>query len=237
MSLVWKNEDALTFEVGAGAGRRFVKWAPPSSSLDLAAECERMRWAFAYARVPRVLGCGQDADGAWLITAPLGGENAVSPRWRADPVRAVTAIGMGLRLLHESLPVAECPFSWSAEERVTRLQAGVSDPAQWEEVHRHLSPDEALRRVAVPAPVDRLVVCHGDACSPNTVIAASGEFAGHVDLALLGVADRWADLAIATLATTWNYGPGFGEQLLDAYGIEPDEERTRYYRLLWDLEP
>jgi len=23
--------------------------------------------------------------------------------------------------------------------------------------------------------------------------------------------------------------------LLDAYGIKPDAERTRYYRLLWDL--
>jgi kanamycin kinase len=23
--------------------------------------------------------------------------------------------------------------------------------------------------------------------------------------------------------------------LLDAYGIEPDAERTRYYRLLWEL--
>ncbi len=34
---VWQNEaGGLTFEVGGGAQRRFVKWAPADSPLDLA---------------------------------------------------------------------------------------------------------------------------------------------------------------------------------------------------------
>jgi kanamycin kinase len=56
---------------------------------------------------------------------------------------------------------------------------------------------------------------------------------GCADLGDLGVADRWADLAVAT----WNYGPGWETPLLDAYGIAPDPARTCYYRLLWDLGP
>jgi hypothetical protein len=28
---------------------------------------------------------------------------------------------------------------------------------------------------------------------------------------------------------------GWEQVLLDAYGIEPDAERTRYYRLVWEL--
>ena len=32
-------------------------------------------------------------------------------------------------------------------------------------------------------------------------------------------------------------GPGWETPLLDAYGIAPDPERTRCYRLLWDLGP
>lgn len=58
-----------------------------------------------------------------------------------------------------------------------------------------------------------------------------------MDLGSLGVADRWADLAVATWATQWNYGPGWERPLLDAYGIAPDPGRIRYYRLLWDLGP
>ena len=44
-----------------------------------------------------------------------------------------------------------------------------------------------------------------------------------------------ADLAIATWSAGWNYGPGWEPLLLDAYGVEPDPDRTAYYRLLWDL--
>lgn len=85
--------------------------------------------------------------------------------------------------------------------------------------------------------IDRLVVCHGDACSPNTLIDDRGCFAAHVDLGDLGLADRWADLAVATWSTRWNYGPGWEALLLEAYGIVPDPARTAYYRLLWDLDP
>jgi kanamycin kinase len=51
------------------------------------------------------------------------------------------------------------------------------------------------------------------------------------------VADRWADLAVATWSTSWNYGPGWEAPLLDAYGVAPDPDRTHYYRLLWELGP
>ncbi len=86
-------------------------------------------------------------------------------------------------------------------------------------------------------PVDRLVVCHGDACAPNTLIGEDGRWCGHVDLGALGVADRWADLAVATWSLEWNYGPGWQSTLLKAYGVDPDPQRIAYYRLLWDLSP
>ena len=49
------------------------------------------------------------------------------------------------------------------------------------------------------------------------------------------MADRWADLAIATWSIGWNYGPGWEQLLLDTYGVSFDAERSRYYRLLWEL--
>jgi kanamycin kinase len=108
-------------------------------------------------------------------------------------------------------------------------------PLRWHPDHQALAVADALRILDDIPPVDRLVVCHGDSCAPNTLIGPDGECSGHVDLGALGVADRWADLAVATWSTTWNYGSGWERPLLDAYGIEPDPDRMRYYRLLWDL--
>jgi kanamycin kinase len=237
---VWANDaGGLTFTVGDGADRRFIKWAPAGSGIDLIAEADRMAWARRFHAVPEPLAQGCDEAGSWLVTAALPGESAVTKRWKTEPATAVTAIGEGLRALHDALPAARCPFSWSAAERLAdaRRQAsdGRLDPGMWHPSHRELTIAAALQRAARIPPVDELVVCHGDACAPNTLITADGRWSGHVDLGLLGTADRWADLAVATWSAEWNYGPGWEHLLLDAYGVKPDPERTRYYRLLWDL--
>lgn len=239
---VWRNElGGLTFEVGTETGRWFVKWAPTGRGLDLQRELPRLRWAGRFTPVPRVLDHGTDATGEWLVTAGLPGDNAVSDRWKADPRTAVTAIGRGLRSLHDRLPVDTCPFPWRAEERVATVRwlaaRGELDPTSWHSEHSALTREEALARLADVPEIDSLVVCHGDACAPNTLLAEDGTWSGHVDLGSLGRADRWADLAIATWSLDWNYGPGWERVLLDAYGIDPDPRRTAYYRLLWDLSP
>ncbi|MGW5657169.1 aminoglycoside 3'-phosphotransferase [Streptomyces humi] len=238
---VWRNEvGGLTFQVGLGEQRWFVKWAPAGSGVDLAAEVTRLRWAARFTAVPHVLDEGADDTGSWIVTRGLPGSSAVDDRWKRDPGTAVRAVGAGLRALHDTLPVADCPFTWSAESRLeavrSRASAGRLDPAAWSRDFRHLGTVErALGVVADVPPVDEFVVCHGDACAPNTLVGDDGTHTGHVDLGALGVADRWADLAVATWSTRWNYGPGWEDPLLEAYGVEPDRERTAYYRLLWEL--
>lgn len=240
---VWRNElGGITFRLGSGPDREFLKWSPPGGDVDLGEEVRRLEWAVRYARVPRVLAQGSDSQGSWFLTAGLPGRSAVDDRWMKDPATAVRALGAGLRTLHESLPVADCPFDRSVEIRLARARqnaaAGRIDLADWhQEIRDRVSSvEEALESAGrdIP-PVDRLVVCQGDTCAPNTLIGDDGTCSGHVDLGSLGVADRWADLAVASWSTTWNYGPGWEEPLCEAYGVEPDWERIRYYRLLWEL--
>jgi aminoglycoside phosphotransferase len=239
---VWENVlGGLTFDVGTGRRRCYVKWAPHHIGIDHDAEAARLGWAQAFTPVPRVLDRGADEEGTWLVTSPVPGTNAVTERWRADPRTAVTAVGRGLRALHDALPVDTCPFSWSQRERVAdarrRASHGRIDPERWHEDHRHLALTRALEILGDAPPIDVAVVCHGDACAPNTVLGEDGRWSGHVDVGSLGVADRWADLAVATWSTQWNYGPGWEDTLLRAYGVEHDPVRSAYYRLLWDLGP
>lgn len=242
LHLVWENElGGLTFQIGRGRDRCFIKWTPATSGIDLAREVARLRWAVGYVAVPRVLDSGADNTGSWIRTAGLPGESAVSARWRAEPARAVTAIGAGLRAFHDALPVAQCPFTWSIEDRLAdtraRAAAGRIDPAGWHPELAHLTLCDALGLLADAPTVDVPVVCQGDACAPNTLLADDGRWSGHVDLGELGIADRWADLAVATWSTLWNYGPGWEIPLLEAYGVDPDPARIGYYRLLWELGP
>jgi len=237
--IVWLNMlGGLTLRVTDAPSHRFIKWVPASTGRDVADEVARLAWAAPFTPVPTVVEQGRDGEGSWFVTDAIDAENAVSPRWRRDPATATRALGEGLRALHDALPREDCPFEWSAEGRLgvieRRWRAGELDLPEWSEEFAALTVTSALEELRVIPPEDA-VVCHGDACAPNTLIDQHGKWAAHLDLDQLGVGDRWADLAVAAWSTVWNYGPGWEESVYDAYGVEPDPRKIRYYRLLWEL--
>jgi kanamycin kinase len=208
--LVWRNDlGGLTFRVGGV----HVKWNPPRTGVDLARERVRLEWLAGRHPAPRVVGWGEDADAQWLVTASVPGESAVGDAWRARRPEAITAIATGLRAIH-AIPTDDFPAAWASETWVRRR------------------PDS----IGPCPPVDGPVLVHGDACAPNTLVSAEGRWSGNVDFGDLATGDRWADLAVASLSLDWNFGEGHQHELFDAYGIEPDAERIRYYRALWHLE-
>jgi kanamycin kinase len=232
---VWRNEyGGLTvrLETVGGIRRWYLKWVPDGAPCpDPLAEADRLLWAASFTPVPRVLDAGRDARGSWLLTAAVevGGEiasSAIEPRWHDRAERSAIAIGIGLRRFHDALPTDTCPFVRTAETRVAALPAALG------------TAERATTAAALgtPPPVDRPVVCHGDATVPNTLLDRVGRFVAHVDVGDLGVADRWSDIAVTTRSVTRRYGPGLEPLVLAAYGVAPDSERTAYYRALWDAE-
>lgn len=221
VELVWRNQlGGTTWRCVGPAGVRYLRWSPPGTAPDLAGEVGRLRWAGRWLPVPEVLDSGVSGTGSWLLTCGLPGRPAVDPRWLEQPRRAALAVGRGLRALHDTLPVDGCPFSWSLRDRTSR---------------KAMTP--ALQRLLSAQPQDDvLVVCHGDACAPNVLLADDGTVTGHVDLGRLGVSDRWADLAAACWSADHNYGPGHADLVCEGYGVAPDRDRLAWYLALWDAE-
>ncbi|GAA1396043.1 aminoglycoside 3'-phosphotransferase [Luteococcus peritonei] len=218
MEAVWVNEiGGTTWRIGRGEAADYLKVQPEHREFDLRGELARLDWVAGLLPTPRVVSYGGDGELEWLRTRSLGGENAVSPTNRARPEVVVPALGRALRRLHDSLPVRDCPFTWDVDDRLASLSG--------------------TERRPVPA-VARgdLVVCHGDACSPNFLLGPDAECVGYVDLGRLGLADRHADLAPAVLSLGWNYGPGWMLPFLKAYGHPVDQERLAFYTWLWQAE-
>ena len=216
---VWLNGvGGLTFAVSGeqidSTPLLFAKWNPSGSSESLGEEAERLRYLEGRHPVPVVVDYRETQGAEALLMRALPGESAVSERWKARPNEALIALGKGLRQLHD-VPIEGCPYDWGLSHR---LQADAIAP-------------EAIG--AAPS-IDRLVLCHGDACAPNTVIADDGSFLAHVDLGRLGVADRWADLAVVTMSLGWNYSDYDGSVFWETYGVPPDVERILFYRDVWN---
>ena len=218
---VWRNGvGGLTFSIAnAGPGGAidfYVKWNPRTSGESLSEEANRLRWIEGRHPAPQVVELLVTEHEEIMLSRALPGESAVSERWKARPEIALPALGAGLRQLH-SVAIEDCPFEWSNTQRASESAAA-----------------KALVQHA-PA-IDKLVLCQGDPCVPNTLLGNDGNFLAHVDLARLGVADRWADLAVMTLSFEWNYRDYDESIFWRAYGIAPDPERIRFYRELWNAE-
>lgn len=210
VELVWRNDlDGLTFRIDD----EYIKWNPRHTGIDLARERVRLEWIAGRHPAPRVLSWGENEKAQWLVTESLAGGCAVGDEWRARRPEAIRAIATGLRAIH-SIPIDDFPPAWATEVWVGRTPESIGSRP----------------------PVDEVVLVHGDACAPNTLVSWAGEWTGNVDFGDLGIGDRWADLAVASLSLDWNFGEGHQDELFDAYELEPDEERIRYYRALWHLE-
>jgi len=219
---VWRNETGgVTYAVGIPTFA-YLKWQPDHPAISLSDEFDRLIWAGAYLTVPEPLDRGSIVldDGTvvtWLLTRAIDASSAVDPRWAGRTRLAARAVGAGLRDLHDRLPVDECPWTWSPTDRIADA--------------RRRGLDVAVDLES--APTEDLVVCHADACCPNTLLDESGRAVAHVDLGRLGVADRWADLAVSAMSTGWNYGRDLEGEVYAGYGIEADPLRVGYYRRLW----
>ncbi|QCR19583.1 phosphotransferase [Agrococcus sp. SGAir0287] len=216
--MLWRNElGGLTIAID-GDDPLVAKWSPPGGPR-LAAEAQRLRWLVARHPAPLVRHHGIVDDGELLVTEALPGDGAASARWLREPETAVRAIAEGLRRLH-ALPPEDCPWRWLPADRIRSARAASGTvPASLEDA---------------PS-IDRLVVGHGDACAPNTLLDAHGAFLATVDVGRLGLADRWSDLAVASMSLEWNYGAGLEPLFWRSYGVEPDATRVAYYRALWDV--
>ena len=202
-------------------------------------EARRTEWASSFLPVPPVLDYGTDGQIDWLVTGALAGINAVDARQVMSAESLVPALANGLRRFHEA-PVTDCPFDFRLDTALQHIQrraaSGATSPAtDFHPEHAHLDVMGALTELVRLRPSnEQLVVCHGDYCFPN-VLLQDGEVTGFLDMGELGVADRWWDLAVATWSVSWNIGPEWENLFLTTYGIEPDNRRIAFYRLLYDL--
>jgi kanamycin kinase len=198
---------------GATVSRRdgIYRKVTDNSQDDLVAEGARLTWLREQGiPAPEVLECRPGL----LVTREVPGRSAAEEWPEEDHPRIIDALAGLARTLH-ALPIADCPFD---------RRLAVVLPPGW--------------AGGQPAEED-LVVCHGDLCLPNVVLdPGTCEVTGVIDTGLLGVADRWADLALTTRSLdderNDQYGPGAGDRFLAGYGIAPDQEKIDFYRLLVD---
>lgn len=225
-------------------GDRFAKCVPAEGVGALEDERDRVAWISGQGVPgPRALDWRTSGDGACLITSAVIGvpADAVSAK---DLQRAWSSISDAVRRLHE-LPPSACPFSRNLDTMFAVAADVVASDAVNPDFlpadQRHAPAAALLNLLVREVPQRReqeatdTVVCHGDLCLPNIILdPRTLDVTGFIDLGRLGLADRYADLALllANARETWadeDQAEAADRALAVRYGIDLDHERLRFY--------
>lgn len=204
------------------------------SAVDLRIEGARTTWLGEQGiPVPQVVAC----DANVLITTEVPGRTAAEAWPEAARPRVVRALAGLARDLH-ALAFEECPFDRRLARVVPEALAAEVDLDDLDEERLGWDRQRLVDALLEQRPADEdLVVCHGDLCLPNVVLdPVTHQVVALLDTGRLGVADRWADLAIATRSLAGGQNPQYGawasELFLTSYGVVADPATVAFYRLL-----
>ena len=229
-----EREDGVLVVANTGPIRLDATWG------NVADESQRLEWlAMAGAPVPKVIEFVDHGDGtATLLTERIPGFDATRREARARPEELVDLFAKALRVWHDNLSVADCPFrsDWATRLEVAkaRLKRGLIASENLDDAYRRVGFDTLVASLDRTDPDDHddLVVIHGDPSLPNLILGAGG-FAGWVDVGRVGVGSRWCDLMIAATTIASNMGPMLVPTLFEAYGADSaDTLAVDAYQLL-----
>jgi streptomycin 3"-kinase len=215
----------------------YAKYCTPADVEELRAERDRVEW-LSGTSIPgaTVLDWIEGDEGAALLTSAVPGVAAIELPW-SD--KLVDSLAEMVRAVHE-LPVESCPFERRLDDVVGQaedvVRRGAVNPQFLTDEWRLVQPGELLARLHAELPEVRekadLVVCHGDACLPNFLFDPDTlDCTGAIDVGRLGIADRYADLALvrAQLKDEWSID---ADRFFATYGLTPDPQRLNFYHLL-----
>jgi kanamycin kinase/aminoglycoside 3'-phosphotransferase-2 len=213
----------------------YLKIDPHSSKFSLFEEKRRLDWLNNRLPVPASLLFEEDETNGYLLISEIRGVPAIDDALKTDIPNVVRQLVEGLKMIH-AIAVEDCPFNTKLEDKIEtareRMLNGLVEEEDFDAERLGKSAEEVFREMIACVPDDRdLVFTHGDYCVPN-VILDGGRLSGFVDWAEAGIADRFQDLALLSRSVRNNFGEEYQNLVFELYGIQPDQEKIRFYLLL-----
>lgn len=213
-------------------------------------EHQMMRWLQGRLPVPQIIEEALVDGTRFLLMSRMPGCHLCDAAILDDQHLLAELVAEGLRKLW-AVDITGCPADRSLDQKFKEIEAGLRsgtltmEDARQEETYGpsgFASPSELFDWLVKHRPEEEKVLSHGDYCLPN-IFCDGQKLTGFIDLGLAGVADKWGDIEQVNWSmwanSTGQFGGkcrAFDRQLLyDALGMQPDDEKLRYYSLLSEL--
>ncbi len=173
-------------------------------------------------------------DKSYILTKSLKGEMLCSEYYLNHKDEGIDIIIEAFNHLY-NIDYSDCILDETIDEKIKRIEENFNlinendiDKSILERFH---TKENILKYLKGNKPKQIIGFTHGDMSLPN-IFADNNHFSGLIDVGDSGISDIYYDIVICEKSIERNYGKEYVDIFYDKLGIEKDEFKSEYYRIL-----
>ncbi len=153
------------------------------------------------------------------------------------PIEGINVIVEAFNALY-SIDYKDCIIDETIDKKIKDIEQNFNNikesDIKEDILNRFHSKNAILKYLKGNKPKQIIGFTHGDMSLPN-IFELDGHFSGLIDVGNAGLSDIYFDLVICEMSIERNYGKEYIDVFYDKLGIEKDEFKSDYYRILMSL--
>lgn len=174
---------------------------------------------------------------SYILSREIKGEMLCSKYYEEHPLEGIDIIIEAFNDLY-NIDYSDCVVDETIDTKIKEIESRFSSiknsDIKKEILDRFHSKEAILKYLKGNKPKQIMGFTHGDMSLPN-IYALDHHFNGLIDVGNAGISDIYYDLVVCEMSIERNYGKEYVQVFYDKLGIEKDEFKSDYYRILLSL--
>lgn len=174
---------------------------------------------------------------SYLLTKSLNGIMLCDDYFDDHVMEGIDIIVEAFNALY-NIDYSDCVIDETIPVKIKRIEENIGlikeEDIKKEILDRFYTKQAILKYLKGNMPKQIIGFTHGDMSLPN-IYACNGHFSGLLDTEDAGLSDIYYDLVVCEMSIERNYGEEYVDVFYEKLGIEKDEFKSDYYRILLSL--
>lgn len=174
---------------------------------------------------------------SYLLTKSLNGILLCDDYFDDHIMEGIDIVVEGFNALY-NIDYSDCVIDETIPVKIKRIEENIGsikeENIKKEILDRFHTKQAILKYLKGNMPKQIIGFTHGDMSLPN-IYACNGHFSGLLDTEDAGLSDIYYDLVVCEMSIERNYGKEYVDVFYEKLGIEKDEFKSDYYRILLSL--